>query len=561
MKERPHILPALPLLLSALPIVIYFFFTWQYVVNIPSWDDYDFLESVLKIIETDDSGRQFSLIFEKHVESRMAFIRVLFLLSFAALGEIDIKLILFISNTALLGLLFIFFNSRAPFGNKLLFFLPVILILFQLQNWHNMIWIAATHHYLVLYFSGASLFWITKNSTKSFFLASLHAVIAPFTLGGGLGAPILGVIYLFSTKRIKEGVIWAAGGLLLFIFYFYNYETASQDHGLTSFLANPGQNFLYFFSFLGSILAFKNFSVSIFLGLICLSYFIYLSLNKYYLKNPFIYLFIAWIIFSALTASFFRSEIGLDQSLSYRYKIYSASFLILIYLSITDVFSFSEKLKQSVVISAIALTSILYIGSAMDALPKMKFQKGLLNFRTNHWVIHNHGLFFYDPPEANRTLVSSIQSGIYKLPQHILSVPDEFYSQRVLNNETCQKNRKLEIVAGFNGFTVRPESRSHFFRLEGVVSNFKNMLSGSDAMVIVLKSESDLLLFSTRPQEKMKISIHFQKGSTNKGFIGLIPFEDLNKGPYQIGLCYQNQTIFYNQFIDQAGSSVFEKNN
>jgi hypothetical protein len=542
-------------------LVIYFFLAWQYSVNIPSWDDYDFLESILKILETDDPGRQFSLIFEKHVESRMAFIRVLFLLSLAALGEIDIKLILFISNTALLGLLFIFFKSRAPFGNKLLFFLPVILTLFQLQNWHNMIWIAATHHYFVLYFSGATFFWLTRKSQGSFFLASLHAVIAPFTLGGGLGALILGVIYLFSSKRIKEGVIWAAGGFLIFTFYFFNYETVSQGHGLVGFLKNPGQNFLYFFSFLGSVLAFKHFNISIFLGLICFSYFIYLSLKKYYIKNPFIYLFIAWIIFSALTASFFRSEIGLDQSLSYRYKIYSASFLIMIYLSITEVVSFGDKFKQSLVISAILLTFILYIAAALDTLPKMKFQNELLNFRTKHWLAHNHGLFFYEPPEANRTLVSSIQSGVYNLPQHIRSVSKDFYSQQTLNKATCQNTENSKIIAGFNGFAVRPQSGSHFFRLEGIVRNFENMSSESDAIAIVLKSEYESLVFSTRPQEQMEISIHFKKGSSNKGFIGLIPFEDLNKGPYQIGLCYQNQTVFYNQFIDLARSSVFENNN
>jgi hypothetical protein len=560
MKERSHSLPTLLLVLSSLPIGIYFFFAWQYSVNIPSWDDYDFLESILKILETDESGRQFSLIFEKHVESRMAFIRVLFLLSLAALGEIDIKLILFVSNTALLGLLFLFFKSRTPFGNKLFFFLPVILILFQLQNWHNMIWIAATHHYLVLYFSGAAFFWLTRRTPGSFFLASLHAVIAPFTLGGGLGAPILGILYLLSTKRIKEGVIWAAGGFLIFIFYFYNYETVSQDHGLASFLKNPGQNFLYFFSFLGSVLAFKHFNVSIFLGLICFSYFIFLSLKKYHLKNPFIYLFIGWIIFSALTASFFRSEIGLDQSLSYRYKIYSASFLIMIYLSITEVVSFGDKFKQSLVISAILLASILYIIAALDALPKMKFQNELLNFRTKHWLAHNHGLFFYEPPEANRTLVSSIQNGIYKLPQHIRSVSKEFYSQQTSNKTTCQSTERSKIIAGFNGFAVKPQRGSHFFRMEGVVRNLENISSESNTIAIVLKSESENFVFSTRPQERMGISIHFKKGSSSKGFIGLIPFEDLKNGPYQIGLCYQNQVVFYNQFIDQEGSPVFENN-
>jgi hypothetical protein len=124
-----------------------------------------------------------------------------------------------------------------------------------------MIWIIATHHYLVLYLSGSAFFWLTRKTLGSFFLASLHASIAPFTLEGGLGVTILGVIYLLFTKRIKEGVIWATGGFLIFTFYFYSYETVSQEHELARFLGNPGQNFLYFFSFLGSIPAFKYLNV------------------------------------------------------------------------------------------------------------------------------------------------------------------------------------------------------------------------------------------------------------------------------------------------------------
>ncbi len=558
MKERPNILPALLLFISGLPIVIYFVFAWQYCVNLPSWDDYDFLESIIKFLETDNLEEKLSILFQKHVESRMAFIRIVFLSSLALLGKIDIKFILFISNAALLGLLFIFFKNHAPFNNKLFFSLPVVLLLFQLQNWQNMMWIAATNHYFALYFSGAAFFWLSRKSSKDFSLAFLHSFIAPFTLGAGLGAPILGALYLILVKRMKEAVIWITGGGLLFIFYFYNYETFNQKHDLATLLESSGQHFLYFFSFLGSIFAFKSFEASIVLGIFCFLYFIFLTINKYYLKNPFIYLFTAWIILSALIASFFRSEIGFDQSLSYRYKIYSSSFLIMVYLSITDIISCTDKLKRSIVTGVIAVTSILYVFAAIDAQPKMEFQKKLLYFRTNHWLTHNHSLFFYNQAEANQTLVSSIQSKVYKLPKDVFSISEEFISQRISSYKTCQKDKERLISAGFNGIEISLQKGLRLFRLEGVVRSLEDKFSTSDDIIIILKSGTERILFSSRPQEKPEMSIHFHQNSFNNGFLGLIPLEELNKDRYQIGLCYKNQVTFYNKFIDQTRSFVIE---
>jgi hypothetical protein len=63
--------------------------------------------------------------------------------------------------------------------------------------------------------------------------------------------------------------------------------------------------------------------------------------------------------------------------------------------------------------------------------------------------------------------------------------------------------------------------------LEGVVRNLENISSESDTVAIVLKSDFERIVFSTRPQEQMEISIHFKKGFSNKGFIGLIPFPSL----------------------------------
>jgi hypothetical protein len=121
----------------------------------------------------------------------------------------------------------------------------------------------------------------------------------------------------------------------------------------------------------------------------------------------------------------------------------------MIYLSITKVVSLRDKFKQSLVISAIILTSILYITAVLDALPKIKFQKELLNFRTKHWLAHNHGLFFYEPSEANRTMVSSIQSGIYNLPPTHSSRFQKFLFSTNFKQNNLPKYGKLKNIRRF----------------------------------------------------------------------------------------------------------------
>lgn len=158
-------------------------------------------------------------------------------------------------------------------------------------------------------------------------------------------------------------------------------------------------------------------------------------------------------------------------------------------------------------------------------------------------------------------MIFSIQSGIYNLPQHIRFISAEFYSQQTLNKAVCENSGNLKISAGFNGFAVRAQGGSHFFRLEGMIRGLKNTSFELGTLAIVLKSDSECFVFSTKPQEKPELSIHFKKDSSNKGFIGLIPLGILNHVPYQIALCYQDQVAFYDRFIDQTGSPVFEKNN
>ncbi|MCH8157611.1 MAG: hypothetical protein IID18_07675 [Nitrospinae bacterium] len=158
---------AIPLLL--LPVLIYFYFAWQFSSNIPSWDDFDFLEDALEIKESHSLGDKIAVVFSQENEHRPAFIRIIFLLQQTFSGEIDFQVLAFFGNTALLGLLFIFYKNLPGFRFKLLSLIPVVLFLFQFQNWSNMIWAtSALQHFPMLYFFGGAFYWLEKKSIRKF---------------------------------------------------------------------------------------------------------------------------------------------------------------------------------------------------------------------------------------------------------------------------------------------------------------------------------------------------------------------------------------------------------
>ncbi|MCH8157610.1 MAG: hypothetical protein IID18_07670, partial [Nitrospinae bacterium] len=278
-------------------------------------------------------------------------------------------------------------------------------------------------------------------------------------------------------------------------------------------MQSPGLLAARFFSFLGSILAFKQFYLSIALGVAVFAYFIFLTWKKYYLKNPVIYFFMVFLVLSALAASLFRSDLGADQVLTYRYKIYSAVFWILAYLSFLE-FSASKNLLTPKLLAAFIFpAAVIYLLSIVDTYPKLVFQKNMLTYRINHWAINNNGLFFHDQKAANRILGAAIQQGIYHPPSHLLTLAKKEQSQVIKDSNICQDVSGEKIDAQLNGFALG--KKPYLYRLEGMIYDSPEMEINPVPIYFVLKSASQRLLLTTRRQEIPQMSVHFRKGSRN----------------------------------------------
>ena len=137
-SHRPT--PKMPWLINSVkflvfsPIFIYFYSIYVYSTNIPFSDDYGFsLDPIIPIIQSETLAGKLELLFLNSLEVLLLFNKITLLLIYSFLGEINLKIFIFIGNSLLLGLLFFFYKTLPENREKIFLVFPVVLLLFQLK--------------------------------------------------------------------------------------------------------------------------------------------------------------------------------------------------------------------------------------------------------------------------------------------------------------------------------------------------------------------------------------------------------------------------------------------
>lgn len=401
-------------LISA-PILFYYFCIFIFAVNIPFWDDYHSLRHHLYFVSADSFQERMLIIFDQHNEHRIAFNKIVFVIYEFLFQEINFKNLPFIGNSSLI-ILFLFFYKNLPIAkDKPVFLIPIAWTLFQLQNWRNMTWtIASLSNLYVLCFAGISFYFLSEGKTRNFYLGFLFALFAVFTQGSGMGIFPIFLCYLIVTQKYKESFLWLTGFIIIASIYFIGYEKPPHHPDIWEALNNQTRLWGYFFLFLGSALFFSK--KLAFIGGFCFFIlFIFLTVKRYYLKKPSLYLFITYLILVGLMASLTRSGLGMEQSLVARYKIVSTLLIISFYVVGADwiyVYKKREKafLVASIIFSMITYSMVFKIGLNNLSTHRYKMVKGIIG-----WQKNRKGLAYPQPNVASETLSLAIKRGTFHL--------------------------------------------------------------------------------------------------------------------------------------------------
>jgi hypothetical protein len=536
------------------PIFVYFYSVYIYTTNIPFSDDYPtILNDTISIIQSENIKGKLVLLFSKSLEEILLLSKVIPLATYYVFGEIDLRLNRVIGNIAFLGLLFFIYKALPNKREKLFLLLPASLILFQLkQNWFY-ITVASTS-VICLWFSGLVFYFLGKKTTKHFFYSGLVAVFSVLSFGSGLLTFPVGWLVLIIQKRFKLAWVWFFTTIIIIgPFIYFNKLTSSLS---SSFAIIPSLNDLirvglFFISFLGSVFSFENQSIMFFCGALIIAYFIFLIYRKYYKVNLSVFSFMVYLILLAATAAFYRSGLGENAFMADRYKIYSLVMVLMVYISIIDLFYLKINEKWIFIISTVILSASFYTVSYVEGKQKLEFSKNILSWRMNQWLDQNYNLMAHPfQNQANAIMTRALTGGYYKLPYKLINIPEKKYSALVNSNKECSQLSEVQLESNFNVIAVGSESSPFLVRIEGMIYDQKpTRPTKSEPVYIVLSSQEGEYIFIANAQPHSEKSIHFQKKRTNKSLLALIPFNKLNDNIYQIGLCYQNQARLTNHFI------------
>ena len=294
--------------------------------------------------------------------------------------------------------------------------LPVVYLACQLTYAEVFNWALASFNCLaVVTFAALSLHFLAKAGKlgSPWFvlgLACLSFVLACAASTNGLLLAPLGALLLLHARRLAAALTWCCTAVFSFALYFYRLQPVHHPIGsLTT-------QVLFLLSFAGG--AIENMhrwpirGAACVLGALLLIVFADAVRTGYYRRNPFFFWMAAWVLSTALVVARFRSILGVSQSLSNRYKIYSMLFLVFAYVYLADRILqgrfFSLRTSRALFAGAVAASVLL---SAAGDVTGAQFLA-----RRKHWVEFGMSQYERDPtrysplPDPNRDHVPDDES-------------------------------------------------------------------------------------------------------------------------------------------------------
>lgn len=427
-----------------IPILIYAVTVICNSVNIPFYDDYELILSFLvNYKNTQGFNDSLNLLLTGGDAHNGFFAKLVYLTDTLLNRHLNFIHLIYAANICLLGILILFYISgRCNHSKKIFLFLPVSFLLFQLQYWEISTWAVAAMVFLPTFlFSLLTLFLL--NMRRVFYMSAAYVtgLMAAISAGHGLFVFPAGFALLLMQRRMKDLIMWSAFSLSVVAFQVFLYTIQGNNFlsRVSGFSLN--NSFSYIPIFLASVgtavgLGIKSFSIIA--GLVIVLLFLYITLKKYYQKNPVMYFFMIFLLLINMAIALTRSSEGIDIILfTSRHRIVSILLLIVSYISLLELLPDDVKRTQFSKLSLV-FAVILFSLSYFLYLP-------FLNGRYNEVKMGVNGLLHNNPKSAYNIIRSSERNDIYIPPPGFLDniSPDFKRNENTkLNNFVSRFNKR-----------------------------------------------------------------------------------------------------------------------
>ena len=325
--------------LIAAPIAAFYTILAVHLVNIPFSDDYETVLSFMLRYSQLDAWHRIGLVFTfQHNEYKLIFENAIFALQYSFLHHPNFIFLCIAGDLLVLALftgIWFLLVPAQEIDEKLRLAVPIAFALFELRYAETLNWsMAALQNIAVLV---AALFTIGCLVRQRYVAACILFALAICCSGNGFLLFPVGVWLTWRHKRAFIG--WLATLFAMIAVYAHRYALYSPpaarpethpDRSLPVKLLlhlNPA----FSLSFMGSVIGLQ-WMLSAAVGAALLWVVIRMIARRYDRTNPTVFYFAIFLVITAICVSSIRSGIGLFESFTGRYRIYSILLFTCAYL-------------------------------------------------------------------------------------------------------------------------------------------------------------------------------------------------------------------------------------
>jgi hypothetical protein len=553
------------LLLTIIPIFIFYRFVFAHSINVPYLDDFQILNTIVRV--QDNPQQWWKILSENFNGHRFAEIKLLVWLDYLIEGHINFRTLCIFGSFFLLGFWGFCVKIIKENNIPLFYLLPFTLIIFQPIFHRNIFWMLSCLQYQQsIFFTIAAYYFLAKYTTASFTISVILGIIHTQINGNAVYIYILGALIPLYQGRYKMTLIYCTIGLITGIFFYRGMPTVVGLAGYSIqdlITSNPKAIFGSLGGFLGgAIYQFtKNNAIIATFGFVIfsiialtLAIFIFLLIKhkfkKFILKSErsdgillkYDEVFRQRIIIILMAGSLLLTAVGVAISrgifhggvmLVERYYLYSVISIGITYL--LAIMLTEGRFRMLVGIIALPLSVFFCWHSYYQAIPQViYFEKtheadiyDLKNHRTT-----NNKMFGFSA-ETLSLFEKSLARKIYNFPASRFDSLKDKLAQPSINQgdvlPSLEFKQTEENINVYGGVRV-----IHFY-------NEKFMLSQSNeenTFFIVLKNEENNETYLIAPFRfaAFRKDFMFKNQVFGSGFSFVIQQDSVKKGRYRIGL-------------------------
>jgi hypothetical protein len=400
-----------------LPILFFYAYLFYMSRDIPLTDDYDAgLKFANHLVQLPDfSERLIYFIGAQHNEYKIFVGHGLVWLQLALTGHVNFAVLSILGNISVLFLAIVLWKMFLPgfdLERRLALFLPVSLILFQYQYVETLNWPLPGVQNLPVVTCAIGSIYLLGRKTRGAFAAALGLVVIGIaSSGNGFLIVFVGMLMLLIERMYARLAVWSLTAALCAWPYAYHYDkmaTQSAKHqSLLTQLSHP--QFTYLFGFLGSAGRFPVPPGAIALGFALCVFFGWMIRRGYLRQDPVVGYCLFFILLTAIGVSGLRADLGLMQSMSSRYRIYSDLLLIFAWFALVKMSRIAEAptLRGSRLFVGVVTMSVLFC-IAMDGI-------GIRNLRKRDRDLE-HGMALFEQSSGSISPVYSEDGRVQGYP-------------------------------------------------------------------------------------------------------------------------------------------------